>query len=145
MLDAAWGRIRAVPVRRLIGLLGIVVAVFTAISPPISYAVNGYLKEHAALAFRAESIAERAALQISATSRDWQHESARLAAATGIHAKTPKPVMQRVLGPDGMPVLQHGETLPGPKTAVITPIVVNGATVGCRAIAFDSCGPASRS
>ena len=129
MLEA-WGGIRAVPIRKLIGLLGAIVALITAVCPPLSYAVNGYLREQAALTFRAETTAARAAGLIRATSTDWRLEPENLARATNIRSLTATPVVQRILSSSGNIVVQRLEPLTGPTTFVAAPIVVGGAAVG---------------
>jgi diguanylate cyclase (GGDEF)-like protein len=130
MLDTAWAGIKAVPVRKLVGLLGVLVALITAISPPVSYAINGYWKEQAALSLRAEAAAVRTARFIRATGVDWQTETEHLANAFGLSSRTGRPVMQRLLGTGGAVVLQQGPLLSAPTTAIVAPIVVDGATVG---------------
>ena len=54
MPESARGGPRAIPVRKLIGLLGAVVAVVTAVCPPVAYAVSGYWKQHTWMAYRSE-------------------------------------------------------------------------------------------
>ncbi len=60
MPESARGGLRAIPVRKLIGLLGAVVAVVTAVCPPVAYAINGYWKQHTWMAYRSEMTAARA-------------------------------------------------------------------------------------
>jgi diguanylate cyclase (GGDEF)-like protein/PAS domain S-box-containing protein len=130
MPDSARGGVKAVPVRKLISLLGAIVAIITAVCPPVSYAINNYWKEQASLNFRGELTAARTARFIRGAPDEWQADSERLANAAGIRGQTPKPFNQRLLGINGAVVLDRGETLSPPTTRLITPVVVNGATVG---------------
>ena len=90
MPESARGGLRAIPVRKLIGLLGAVVAVVTAVCPPIGYAINGYWKQQAWLAYRSEMTAARATRFIREHPADWQSDTERLAMAIGIGSQSPR-------------------------------------------------------
>jgi hypothetical protein len=55
---------RSVQVRNLVTLLGLIIALVTALSIPIGYGIIGYLKEANALTYKAELSAARAAQYI---------------------------------------------------------------------------------
>jgi diguanylate cyclase (GGDEF)-like protein len=128
MPESARG-VRAAPVRKLIGLLGVVIAVITAACPPIAYAINGYWKQQAWLGYRSEMTISRTTRFIRENPADWQSDTRRLAAAISIGSQSPRPLSQRLLSADGSVVADRGEKLPSPTTHLLAPIVVDGSTV----------------
>src|SRR2546430_2155327 len=97
MLAAAWKRVRSVPVRSLVSLLGAVVALITALAIPIGYGVIGYFKEAQTLTFKAELTAARAAQYIYAPEAPWRYDTDQLAAISEIRSVTGAPILQRIL------------------------------------------------
>jgi diguanylate cyclase (GGDEF)-like protein len=129
MPESARGGLRATPVRKLIGLLGAVIAVTTAVCPPVAYAVSGYWKQHTWIAYRSEMTVTRATRFIRENPGDWQADTTRLATAIGLGNQSPRPLSQRLLDRDGNVVADRGETLPFPATDLLAPVVVDGSPV----------------
>jgi diguanylate cyclase (GGDEF)-like protein len=129
MPESARGGLRAIPVRKLIGLLGAIVAVITAVCPPVAYAINGYWKQKTWLAYRSEMTVTRTARFIRDNPAGWATDAGRLATAIAITSQSPRPLEQRLLNTDGSVLAVRGESLPGPTMNLVAPVVVDGSTV----------------
>ena len=129
MPESARGGLRAIPVRKLIGLLGVLIAVVTAVGPPVGYLINGYWKQHTWLAYRSEMTSARATRFVREHRSEWQADAGRLATAIGIGNQSPRPLGQRLLSLDGSVLADRGEKLPHPTTDLVTPLIVDGSTV----------------
>ena len=130
MLEQWWGGIWGVPIRKIIAVLGAVVALITAVCPPVSFAVNGYLRNRAYVAFKAETAAGRAATFVHDNGTGWQLNAESLAEASGIRARNVTPLTQRVRTNAGSVVTENAAILSAPTTRVAWPIVVDGRRVG---------------
>ena len=124
---SARGGVRALPVRKLIMLLGALVAVITAVCPPIAYAINGYWKQHSWVIYRSEMTVSRAARFIREHRADWQTNSERAALALAIYSQSPRLLGQRLLSTEGSVVADRGETLPAPTMRLVAPVVDDGS------------------
>src|SRR5262249_25464682 len=122
MLEQWWGGIRGVPIRKIIGVLGAVVALITAVCPPVSFAVNGYLRNRAYLAFKAEPAATRAAAFVRDNGTGWQLNVESLASASGIRGRNVTPLTQRVRTSTGSVIAENAEVLSVPTTRMAWPI-----------------------
>jgi diguanylate cyclase (GGDEF)-like protein len=116
--------------RRLVSVLGAIVAVTTALSVPIGYCIIGYLKEADALTYKAELTAMRAAQYIYAPEAPWRYDTDQLAAISEIRTPTAAPIFQRILDMKGEPMLQKGAALAWPTFARSAPIFASNAPVG---------------
>ncbi|MET0191931.1 MAG: EAL domain-containing protein [Hyphomicrobiaceae bacterium] len=129
MPESARGGLRAIPVRKLIGLLGAVVAVVTAVCPPIAYAINGYWKQQTWLAYRSEMTVTRATRFIRENPTEWQSNPERLGMAVGIGHQSPRALNQRLLNAEGSVAADRAEKLPQPTTDLVAPVVIAGSPV----------------
>ena len=123
---------RPVPVRSLINLLGVAVALITAFAFPIGYGVIGYLKEAQTLAFKAELTAARAAQYIYVPEAPTRYDARQLAAIGEVRTGTP--IVQRILDAHDTEIARHGEPLPWPTLSHRAPIVAGDATVGAAEV-----------
>ena len=121
---------RSVPVRNLVTLLGVIIALITALSIPIGYGIIGYLKEANALTYKAELSAARAAQYIYAPDAPWKYDTDQLAAMSEIRTTTAAPIVQRILDARGAMMMQKGDLLSWPTFARQAPIFAAGAMVG---------------
>ena len=87
---------RSVSVRRLVGVLGAVVALMTALAYPVGYGVIGYWKVAALLSFKADLAAARATgfilehgLEYGAS---WRSHAGQLAGATDVSSPNSSPL-----------------------------------------------------
>ena len=108
---------RSVQVRNLVTLLGLIIALVTALSIPVGYGIIGYLKEASALTYKAELSAARAAQYIYAPDAPWKYDTDQLAAMSEIRTITTAPIVQRILDPQRR-AEQGGDALVGLGTAV---------------------------
>ncbi len=120
----------SVSVRRVVGALGGLVALLTALSLPAGYAAISYWKDTQALALRAERSAARAARFIMASGPQWASRQALLANALEIQSATSEPIRERIIDADGAVVLDKGEALAAPTHVRRAPIAVDGRVVG---------------
>jgi len=120
---------RSISVRRLVHLLGIIVALATAILIPIGYGLIGYVKEAKRLAFKAELSADRAAQYIYVNSTLWQYQPSRLENVISLPGEGWDRVVQRIYNAKGELILRKGDPLPFPTFARSKPIVIAGTTV----------------
>ena len=88
---------RSVQVRNLVTVLGLIIALVTALSIPIGYGIIGYFKEANALTYKAELSAARAAQYIYAPDAPWKYDTDQLAAMSEIRTTTAAPIVQRIL------------------------------------------------
>jgi len=121
---------RSVQVRNLVTLLGLIIALVTALSIPIGYGIIGYFKEANALTYKAELSAARAAQYIYAPDAPWKYDTDQLAAMSEIRTTTAAPIVQRILDARGAIMMQKGDLLPWPTFARQAPIFAAGAKVG---------------
>jgi diguanylate cyclase (GGDEF)-like protein/PAS domain S-box-containing protein len=117
------------PVRNLVGLLGAVIALVTALTIPIGYGIIGYLKEADALTYKAELTAAEAA-QYYYAPKSWGYDSNRLAAMNDIRTATTAPVIQRISDVHGKVVAETGPALAWPTFSRRAPINAAGSLVG---------------
>jgi diguanylate cyclase (GGDEF)-like protein/PAS domain S-box-containing protein len=135
-LTIKWGQsLRPRSARNLVGGLGAIVAIVTALSIPIGYCIIGYLKEADALTYKAELTAMRAAQYIYAPEAPWRYDTDQLAAISEIRTPTAAPIFQRILDLKGEPMMQKGAALAWPTFARSAPIFASGAPVGHAEVA----------
>ena len=126
---------RSLPVRNLITLLGLVIALITALSIPVGYGVIGYFKEANELTYKAELSAARAAQYIYAPDAPWKYDTDQLAAMSEIRTPTAAPIVQRILDNRGTRMMQKGDQLLWPTFARNAPIYAAGTKVGVAEVA----------
>jgi diguanylate cyclase (GGDEF)-like protein len=114
----------------MIWLLGAAVALITAVCPPVSYAINEYRKDQALLAFRSEITAARALRFIQTSGSAWWTDHEGLITASGVRSPSAILLNQRLFVADGTVIADKGSALPSPTTTIVSPIVIDGATVG---------------
>ena len=115
-------------VRRLVRVLGAIVALATALSIPVGLAIVGHLKEAERLSLRAELAATRLASAVS-TLDDWQFDLERLKASLGVSEDAGMPVTRRVVDEHGATLFSSG-SIARPRLVRSAPIMVGGASVG---------------
>jgi hypothetical protein len=115
-------------VRRLVRVLGAIVALATALSIPVGLAIVGHLKEAERLSLRAELAATRLASAVSVLD-DWQFDLERLKASLGVSEDAGKLVTRRVVDVHGATVFSSG-SIARPRLVRSAPIMVGGASVG---------------
>jgi diguanylate cyclase (GGDEF)-like protein len=116
-------------IRKLVGGIGLLVAMTTAIAVPAGYYAVGLAAATETLAFKARLSAGRAAKFIFAHERMWQYQQVRLAELIEFPEDGSGRVEQRISDLAGKVVLQETSDLVGPVRAVTVPIVVRGETV----------------
>jgi PAS domain-containing protein len=121
---------RSVSVRRLVGTLGALLALATALLIPVGYGIIDYWKDSEALAYKADLSAARAATFILGGQGDWRAEVAHLRAAVDMHGRTSGPVLQRIIDSKGTTVLETGDAPASPTYSRVAPITVRGIVVG---------------
>ena len=131
---------RAVSGRWLIGSLGAIAALVTALSIPIGYALIGYLNGAETLSVKADVSAARAESFIATSPSDWRLDAGELGRAIGPRGGGSAPVMQRVRDAKGDIVLEQGEPPAAPTYYRSVPILVGGSEVG-RAVVIASLRP----
>ncbi len=134
---------RSVSVRRLVRVLGAVVALMTALAYPVGYGVIGYWKGAELLSFKADLGALRAAAFIQTHDANWRSDAEQLARAIDVRTPNSPPLRQRIVEENGTLLADHGDTLGRPTHALAAPIVVGGTVVG-RVVAIESLGPLLR-
>jgi len=131
--------VRSLAVRRLVSMLGAIVALVTALSFPIGYGIIGYYKEGEALTYMAELTAARAAQYIYAPDAPWRYDTDQLAAISEIRTPTADPIVQRLLNLAGEKMMQKGEALAWPTFARAAPIIASGARFGMAEVSASLC------
>ena len=126
----ARGGARAIPLRKMIGRLGAVIALTTAVFPPVSYAINEYWKHQALLTFRSEMSAARAARFIQTSGPNWWTDYEGFVTASGVRSPSGIPLNQRLFVADGTAIADKGTVQPSPTTTIVSPIVIDGTKVG---------------
>jgi diguanylate cyclase (GGDEF)-like protein len=121
---------RSVSVRRLVGTLGAMLALATALLIPIGYGVMDYWKDAQALAYKADLSAARAATSIQGSQDDWRSNIGQLRAAVDMQGRNSAPVLQRITDAKGTTLLETGDAPAWPTYSRAAPIVVGGIVVG---------------
>jgi diguanylate cyclase (GGDEF)-like protein len=117
----------SVSVRRVVGALGAMVALLTALS---LYAAISYWKGGQALSLRAERSAARAARFITASGPEWASRQALLANALDLYNTDSDPIRERIIDTHGTVLLERGKILAAPTHARTAPIAVDGVVLG---------------
>ena len=131
---------RAVSVQWLIGSLGAIAALVTALSIPIGYAFIGYINRSETLSIRAEVNAARAETIIAASPSGWRTDTGALARVLESRGAGAAPVKLRIRDAQGTIVLEQGEKLAAPTHTRSASIAVAGEEVG-RAVVTASLRP----
>jgi diguanylate cyclase (GGDEF)-like protein len=118
------------PLRSLVGTIGLAVAALVTLAGPIGYATVSYLEQAEILSFKAQLNADRLAKYIYSHDKLWQYQSVRLTEIVQLPQSEANPVRQRILDLSGKVVLEEGAQLSGPLLRRSAPIVVNSAVVG---------------
>lgn len=121
---------QAVPLRKLVSAIGLIVSVATAVALPCVFFVVGYTNTSETLAFKGRLNAARVAQYIYTHSEMWQYQRLRLVDLIQLPEAGEKPVRQKIYDQAGKLVLEEGPPLVAPITAQRAPIVVAGTTVG---------------
>ena len=117
-------------IRTWITAIGACVAVMTAVSVPLGYAVMFYLAEADRLSFLADMNAQRVSRYVYQHGAMWTFHRVRLAELIEFTSGTSSPVRQRILTTQDKPVLSEDAVLPTPIVTRSAPIIADGAVVG---------------
>ncbi len=120
----------AVPLRRIISVIGLVVSIATAAVIPCGYFFVGYSNTQETMAFMARLNAARAAQYIYSHNALWQYQRVRLADLVRLPEVGEKPITQKIYNRVGNLVMEEAMPLTAPITSHRVPIVVSGSTVG---------------
>jgi signal transduction histidine kinase/DNA-binding response OmpR family regulator len=116
-------------VRRLVGVIAIIAALFVAAGLPLGYALSTYRGETERLTLKARYEAERLSNFARVHGESWR-SNARLAAATDLLADgRAAPTRQRILAGDEV-LSDMGEPLPGPVIMRTAPITMDTRVIG---------------
>ncbi len=121
---------RAVPLRRLVGAIGLFVAVTTAVSVPAGYLLVGYTNVSNELQFRAELAAARVAKYVFLHRTMWQFHAVRLVELIEFSEADSEEFNQRIVDSGGNVVAEQGAAVSAPSIMRKFPVVVAGEPVG---------------
>jgi PAS domain S-box-containing protein len=113
---------------RRIGLIALFVALVTAISAPVGYAIVRYMSEASALSFKARLSADRIAGYIYGHPGLWQYQLERLTVL--IAFGNAGQVYQRVIDSVGVEVAAGGTSVAAPSVTRSAAIIVSESSVG---------------
>lgn len=119
-----------IPLRRLVSVIGLTVAIVTAVATPCVYFIHDYANISAKLTFKAQLNAARIAQYIYTHNVMWQYQQLRLAELIQLPEIGQQPIHQRIYDKASRLVLEEGEPVDAPAMARSIPIMVSGATVG---------------
>ena len=131
---------RSVSLRRLVGVLGAVVALMTALSYPVGYGIIGYWKGAELLSFKADLSATRAARFILENDATWRNDGERLASAIDVGSPNSPSLRQRITDTQGAMLVDRGDALAAPTYARSAPISIDQAVIG-HAVVISSLRP----
>ena len=117
--------------RKMVRVLGAIIAITAVVSAPLGYCIIGYLKEAEALSYKAELTAKQGAHYIGMPKNaPWLADSGQLPPIGEIRTPTAAPMLQRILDANGQAVIEKGATLAWPTFARSAPIFADGKPVG---------------
>jgi diguanylate cyclase (GGDEF)-like protein/PAS domain S-box-containing protein len=119
-----------IPLRRLVSVIGLTVAIVTAVATPCVYFIHDYANISAKLTFKAQLNAARVAQYIYTHNAMWQYQQLRLAELIQLPEIGQQPIHQKIYDKANRLVLEEGAPVNAPAMVRSTPIVVSGATVG---------------
>jgi diguanylate cyclase (GGDEF)-like protein/PAS domain S-box-containing protein len=119
-----------IPLRRLVSVIGLTVAIVTAVGTPCVYFIHDYANISAKLTFKAQLNAARVAQYIYTHNAMWQYQQLRLAELIQLPEIGQQPIHQKIYDKANRLVLEEGAPVNAPAMVRSTPIVVSGATVG---------------
>jgi signal transduction histidine kinase/ActR/RegA family two-component response regulator len=118
----------AVPIRRIIGAVPLVIALLIAVAVPLGYFVDRWYDQTSALVFEARLGAGQVARYVYAHPTMWQYHGLRIAEVIALPEDYPAHQWVRDAG--GRVVLENGPPIEGPTLQAVAPIVVAGNQVG---------------
>ena len=116
--------------RRIVGAIGLSVAVTTAVAVPAGYFYVGYSTIAETAAFKARLNAARVGKYIYTHKELWQYQELRLAELIQLPEAGERPIHQKIYDNSGRLVVEEGAALPAPTVTRHAPIVVSGTAVG---------------
>jgi diguanylate cyclase (GGDEF)-like protein/PAS domain S-box-containing protein len=119
-----------IPLRRLVSVIGLTVAIVTAVGTPCVYFIHDYANISAKLTFKAQLNAARVAQYIYTHNAMWQYQQLRLAELIQLPEIGQQPIHQKIYDKANRLVLEEGAPVNALAMVRSTPIVVSGATVG---------------
>lgn len=119
----------ALSLRRLVSVIGLVVAIITAVSIPLVYLAVGYTNASSLLDFKARLSASHVARYADGHSTYWQYQSVLLSELFD-KTETGKDTRKRITDSSGKVVLERGPDLAGPILTRGAPITVAGSDIG---------------
>jgi diguanylate cyclase (GGDEF)-like protein len=121
---------RPISLRRLVGGIGVFVALTTAVAVPVLVAAVSFLEQSEAVTFKARLTAARVAKYAFAHGPLWHFQRVRLEDLILLSEAKEDRIIQRVFKVDGKLVTQVGPALESPTFSRSAPIFVNGAIAG---------------
>jgi diguanylate cyclase (GGDEF)-like protein len=121
---------RATPLRRLVGAIGLFVAITTAVSVPAGYVLVGYTNLSTELSFRAELAAARVSKYVFLHRAMWQFHSVRLVELIEFSEADSAKYKQRIVDTGNEVVAEQGAELSGPLLTRTFPLVAGGEPFG---------------
>jgi diguanylate cyclase (GGDEF)-like protein len=118
------------PLRKLVGVIGLTVAITTAVATPSLYFIHDYIDVSEQVAFKARLNAARVAQYIYMHGGIWQYQQLRLAELIQLPATGDAPIHQKIYDQANRLVLDEGAPLAAPVASRSIPIVVAGQTMG---------------
>jgi diguanylate cyclase (GGDEF)-like protein/PAS domain S-box-containing protein len=119
-----------VSLRRLVGTIGLSVAITTAVVVPFGFFYQSYAGTTGKLTFLSRLNAARVAQYIYSHSELWQYQRLHLIELIQLPESNGQPLRQIIYDKAGHLVLEEGEPPAAPVASRSAPIVVVGATVG---------------
>ena len=116
-------------IRKLVGGIGVFVALAIAVAVPVGTFAVGYAAASDVLTFKARLSASQVAQFIYTNQRLWQYQHVRLAGLLELPSRHGESVRERIVDPAGNVILQEAGILASPLQRVRVPIVVRGETV----------------
>ena len=121
---------RAPTLRRLINLIGLLVALITAIAIPATYASISYMAQGDLIAADARLNASRVARYIYQHTTMWTFHKVRLVEVIELSSGKEEKVRQRIFAAESKLILEDGDALSSPTMMRSAPILVSGKEVG---------------
>src|SRR5262245_13684059 len=119
-------RMKRISLRTLVNVIGLFVAIVTAVSIPAGYLFVEYSAAANNLELKAYLKANRLAKYIYTHGELWQYQSQRLAELIEVPEANTRGDQQRVLSVTSKPVLEVGPALDAPVITQAAPIIVSG-------------------
>lgn len=120
---------QALPLRRMVVIIGLLVSTITTVSIPLGYLAVAYNNAASLLDFKAHLNANHVAKYVYVHTTHWQYQSVRISELLEKVDAEPD-IRKRVIDSSGKIVLEEGANLAGPILTRAAPITVSGSDIG---------------